>query len=152
MTRELLFQGAESRVYAGTHLELPVVFKVRFKKSYRAPELDAELTKTRLRNEARNLVKCRAAGIDCPGILNLRHQEGLICLERVPGPTCAEFLRSKPTQTETDKLAQELGRLLSRFHDKVKIVHGDLTTSNIILRKSDDSSKSLVRIYCSLQN
>ena len=55
-------QGAEGRLFRGSYLGSPCIIKERFKKEYRHPSLDESLTKERIRNEVRSMVKCRQAG------------------------------------------------------------------------------------------
>ena len=55
----LMCQGAEARLYRCTYLGRDAVIKERFAKSYRHPELDARLTKDRIRNEFRAIAKCQ---------------------------------------------------------------------------------------------
>eukprot|EP01053_Blabericola_migrator_P002374 Blabericola_migrator_1__2373@NODE_1665_length_4054_cov_138_103085_g1082_i0_p2_GENE_NODE_1665_length_4054_cov_138_103085_g1082_i0NODE_1665_length_4054_cov_138_103085_g1082_i0_p2_ORF_typecomplete_len227_score42_41Kdo/PF06293_14/2e36RIO1/PF01163_22/1e17Pkinase/PF00069_25/2_6e13Pkinase_Tyr/PF07714_17/2_5e09WaaY/PF06176_11/3_9e08APH/PF01636_23/9_9e08Pkinase_fungal/PF17667_1/1_1e05EcKinase/PF02958_20/3_2e05Choline_kinase/PF01633_20/0_00059Choline_kinase/PF01633_20/7_1e02Fructosamin_kin/PF03881_14/4_5e len=142
---QVLFQGAESKVYSGTFLGLDAVCKERFSKKYRHPALDEQLTKTRVRAEVRNLQKCKVAGIDCPAVLAVRPTQGVVCLERIKGDTLASYLRrravGKLTESEESlfsELPTKLGVLLSKLHE-AKIVHGDLTTCNIMLREGTDS-------------
>lgn len=59
---ELIAQGAEARLYKGVYLGEPCLVKERFVKNYRHPELDARLTKDRIRAEARSIVRARSAG------------------------------------------------------------------------------------------
>lgn len=47
------------------------VCKERFPKSYRHPTLDATITKSRTKGEARCLVRCRRGGVPCPAILGV---------------------------------------------------------------------------------
>lgn len=55
----LMCQGAEARLYECTYLGRDAVMKERFSKSYRHPDLDARLTKERIRNEFRAITKCQ---------------------------------------------------------------------------------------------
>ncbi|KAI6240723.1 Non-specific serine/threonine protein kinase [Aphelenchoides fujianensis] len=57
--RQLISQGAEARVFKCVFLGRPAVLKERFVKNYRHPELDRRLTKERIRNEARAILKCK---------------------------------------------------------------------------------------------
>lgn len=59
---ELLGQGAEARLYKGQYLGKMALVKERFEKKYRHPDLDARLTKDRIRAEARAIVRAKAAG------------------------------------------------------------------------------------------
>ena len=58
----LIRQGAEAIIYSGNFHGKPCIVKERFLKSYRHPDLDREITKERMKNEVRSLVRCRMAG------------------------------------------------------------------------------------------
>lgn len=60
--KELLFQGAESKIYIEEYLGKIMLVKERFEKKYRNPELDTHLTKERIKAECRNIVRCKEAG------------------------------------------------------------------------------------------
>lgn len=45
MATSFLIQGAEAKVYEGTFCGRPAIFKQRFVKTYRLPQLDEHLTK-----------------------------------------------------------------------------------------------------------
>jgi TP53 regulating kinase-like protein len=68
---KLITQGAEGLVYRTTFLTpcTPCALKVRPRKAYRHPTLDARLTRQRILAEARVLVRCAKEGIDVPGVL-----------------------------------------------------------------------------------
>jgi len=59
---ELIAQGAEARLYRGVYLGKACLMKERFLKNYRHPELDARLTKDRIRAEARAIIRAKSAG------------------------------------------------------------------------------------------
>jgi TP53 regulating kinase-like protein len=68
---DLVAQGAEGLVYCTT---LPdagtrVALKVRPRKLYRHPALDARLARSRALAEARVLVRCRRRGVDVPAVV-----------------------------------------------------------------------------------
>lgn len=52
-------QGAEARLYRCVFLGRKAVLKQRFVKEYRHPRLDEVLTKERLKNELRGILKCK---------------------------------------------------------------------------------------------
>lgn len=60
---EMIGQGAEARIFRGTLDGRKAVAKERFVKKYRHPLLDVQLTRERIRAEARCLVRCRTAGM-----------------------------------------------------------------------------------------
>lgn len=97
------------------------VLKNRIPKEYRHPLIDSELRKTRTRKEAKILQKLDFA----PKLLKTDN-ESTIEMEHIQGTLVKDILDSKP------ELAKEIGRLTGIMHDK-HIMHGDLTTSNMIL-------------------
>ena len=112
-------RGAESIIILKSSPER--VVKNRTPKEYRHPIIDSELRKTRTRKEAKILQKLDFA----PGLLRTDN-ESIIEMEYVHGILVKEVLDSKPF------IAKEIGRLTGIMHDK-HIIHGDLTTSNMIL-------------------
>jgi len=67
----LVTQGAEGLLYKTTFLSptTPCALKIRPRKAYRHPTLDARLTKHRILAEARVLVRCAKEGVTVPGVL-----------------------------------------------------------------------------------
>ena len=136
----LLSQGAEARVWKqGT-----VVCKERFPKRYRHPTLDARLTKARCRMEARMLQKCTERKmVNVPQVLRTEH--ALIYMEFVEGASVRQALdqhhqhNNNSNTIAVSDLAQQLGQALACLHNQ-GIVHGDLTTSNMILRPTSTNN------------
>jgi len=71
---ELIAQGAEARLYRGVYLGKACLMKERFLKNYRHPELDARLTKDRIRAEARAIIRAKSAGKKNARRIELRDQ------------------------------------------------------------------------------
>jgi len=99
------------------------VIKRRLSKSYRTPGLDSRLITERTRAEARLISAARNAGVPTPVIRDVTHDT--ITMEYVEGDLLKQAL--SPANTEAAGVA--VGRLHA-----AGIVHGDLTTSNMILR------------------
>nr|WCZ58710.1 EKC/KEOPS complex subunit [Seculamonas ecuadoriensis] len=130
----LLKQGAEARLYATTFMGRDCVVKERLPKKYRHPELDQRLTHRRLISEARMLLRFRKAGISTPTLLFLDEAHYRIYMDRVPGRTVKHALLSGDLGAEGSvQLCRSIGELLARMHN-ADLVHGDLTTSNIMQR------------------
>ncbi|RKO87659.1 kinase-like domain-containing protein [Blyttiomyces helicus] len=142
----LIKQGAEARVYKMPFGPLTAIVKERFPKSYRHPTLDERLTARRTIQEARSLQRLRRAGVDAPAVYLLDLKQALIYMEFVEGRSVRDFLVAGEGDAEKVKeLARAIGHSLALMHG-LDIVHGDLTTSNMLLRAGSDSLVS--RLDC----
>mmetsp|Transcript_426 Transcript_426/g.501 ORF Transcript_426/g.501 Transcript_426/m.501 type:complete len:218 (+) Transcript_426:289-942(+) len=136
---KLLSQGAEARVYETDLLGEKVILKERFEKLYRHPDLEKRLSKSRLHQEVRCINRAAKAGIHTPLILLVQVQKLRIFMEYVEGYTLKEtFFREEKNENKalSERVAMELGRTICRLH-RSNITHGDLTTSNAMLRSPD---------------
>lgn len=148
---KLFKQGAEGKLYSGTYLGKSTVAKERFPKSYRHPELDTTLTRERIKAEARSIVRCKSVGIRTPTLYLVDFERRCIFMENVENSiTVKEYIFKLTEKTDDkakmdsnnvklEKLTQKIGAILSRMH-KNNIIHGDLTTSNMLLQSDGDSS------------
>ena len=124
-------RGAEAELRRTEFLGRPAVEKYRVPKAYRLCALDEELRRSRIRMEARLMAEARAAGVAVPVMYDIDLVDNKIVMEFIDGPTAKEVLdRGGPAARET---ARQIGRLAGRLH-RAGIIHGDLTTSNMILR------------------
>ena len=119
---EEMARGAEAVIYRdGKEL-----VKDRIKKGYRIPELDTKLRKERTRAEARLLTEARSSGVNTPKVLEV--SETQVRMELIEGEKLRDILDSRP------ELAKYIGIAVGKLHS-AGIVHGDLTTSNMILKE-----------------
>ncbi|KAL3150614.1 hypothetical protein ABBQ32_000420 [Trebouxia sp. C0010 RCD-2024] len=133
----LISQGAEARVWEGQFLGRPVIMKQRFRKKYRHPVLDTKLTVGRLNQEVRSMLRARKTGVLTPCIFFVENDAATIFMERIDGQSVRDVLLSgNLTPADIDALLQKIGHLLATLHDG-GLIHGDLTTSNMLVRKSD---------------
>ncbi len=93
------------------------------------------------------MLKCRREGVSVPGVLGLEWETegggGWMLMEWVEGRTVKEILvegRGKWTagdeagwSLELKGLMMKIGRAVGKLHE-IGVVHGDLTTSNLMLR------------------
>jgi TP53 regulating kinase-like protein len=136
----LIKQGAEAKIYRGSFKEVfgvelldeDVVVKHRIPKRYRIREIDERLRKERTVREARILHRAKEAGVFCPHLYEVDLRDMKIVMEFVEGERLKEYLEQVPME-ERLKLCREVGRQIGLLHE-AGIVHGDLTTSNMILR------------------
>ncbi|CAI2164183.1 5996_t:CDS:10 [Funneliformis geosporum] len=138
----LIKQGAEARIHTAPFLTRTAIVKERFSKAYRHPILDKKLTARRVNQEARCLFKCRKSGVDAPALYFVDTEDSTIYMEFVRGTivkdllvTNSEYIQNKGKQ---DELAKKIGIALAKVHE-IDIIHGDLTTSNLMLRESNQS-------------
>ncbi len=103
-----------------------VMVKRRVRKGYRAAELDEKIRKQRTALEARLLSKASAAGVNCPAIISTGDYE--IVFERIGGPLVKDLIEKGNV---TEEVFESIGRAVAKLHS-ADIIHGDLTTSNMI--------------------
>ncbi|XP_043946236.1 EKC/KEOPS complex subunit TP53RK [Protopterus annectens] len=144
----LIKQGAEARVYRGMFLGRPCVVKERFPKSYRHPVLDERLTRRRTAQEIRSILRCRKAGIPTPVVYFVDYSLNCIYLEDIVNSATVRdyiaLMQQSGSDTEKlEKLAKKVGDTLARMHDE-DVIHGDLTTSNMLLCPPEDVENLLL--------
>jgi Kae1-associated kinase Bud32 len=109
--------------------------KSRIEKFYRIPEIDISLRSARTKKEAKIIVKLQKI-IPVPKLINVSEYD--IEMEYIDGMQLKTILDSRP------ELAEMIGKNLSLMHDS-NIIHGDLTTSNMILKR--DNKEGLDILY-----
>lgn len=158
---ELITQGAEGLLYKTFYLtpSLPCALKYRPSKPYRHPILDARLTRQRILAEARILAKARREGVPVPAVYCVDEAAGWMMIEWVmdqPVRARVNAWLGDKTEAEVlhagdgggDKGNSELVALMRRVGAAVGalhaagIVHGDLTTSNMMLRPAQSATAS----------
>ena len=115
----IIGSGAEAVI----SLEGNTVIKTRIRKSYRLREIDDSIRRDRTRTEARLISEARRCGVPTPIIKDVTDFE--IKMEYIDGTALKEIINSP--------LSEQTGELIGRLHT-CGIVHGDLTTSNIIFK------------------
>lgn len=122
--KKLIAQGAEAKLFR----EEDVLIKERMPKSYRLKYLDEQIRTQRTRKEAKILEKAGKI-ILVPKVLNV--DKTTIKMEFLKGKKLAECLDDFPEKRRIE-LCKTLGRTVASLHN-ADIIHGDLTTSNMIL-------------------
>jgi len=130
---EVYRRGAEAEIRRGMWKGRKAIIKSRVVKGYRHPQLDASLRGTRTKNEARLIQEARKHGIPTPIIYDIDLQSAEIVMEEIEGQRVKDALNSSEL-TEAESICREIGRLAAMMH-RGGIVHGDLTTSNMILKE-----------------
>jgi len=129
---QLIYRGAESILYIDDFEGEKVLVKERIKKSYRIPQIDEKLRKYRTREEVKLMTAARSVGVPTPNILQVDEENHRIIMQFVDGERVKELLNSSDEKT-VEKTCIEIGKLVGKLHEN-GIVHGDLTTSNMILK------------------
>jgi TP53 regulating kinase-like protein len=130
----LLRKGAEAYLYRETWYSKDVIRKQRIVKKYRVSELDTALRVSRTVHEANLLRAAKKAGVPTPTLYEIDKNETYLLMEFIEGQRIKEILDELNAEARKT-LSRQIGRLIGRLH-KNAIIHGDLTTSNLILTKT----------------
>jgi len=144
MPKKLIAQGAEAKLF----LEKNKILKNRFPKSYRIREIDDKLRGFRTRREAKILQKLEAINFPAPKLIKNDEKENLI-IEKINGSLIKDILETSINRkaifdrdqksmifdkSDYKKLCSGIGKKIAILHNNL-IIHGDLTTSNMIFNK-----------------
>ena len=102
-------------------------------KRYRHPALEASISKKRLSQEARCILRARKNGVAAPCIYHIDYEAARIYMSFVVGQTLKAWLVALPADSELDAMLKAVGQSIAGLHD-ADVVHGDLTSSNIMVR------------------
>jgi len=127
MTPKLIAQGAEAKII----LSNDFIIKDRISKSYRIPELDKKIRKARTKSEAKLLEKASKI-INSPTPL-FQPTPGFTTIKMpyIDGKKLSDNL-NKFELKQQKQICKQIGEDVAKLHDS-EIIHGDLTTSNMIL-------------------
>lgn len=127
----LLKKGAEADLYLKEWHGRKIVIKRRINKKYRLPQLDKQLRIYRTIHEPQLMHRAKRAGVPTPTIFLVDVENAEIYMEYVEGKQLKQVLNNMSPK-ERLEICGYLGELVGRLH-KNMIIHGDLTTSNMIL-------------------
>lgn len=130
---KIIQQGAEATIT----LEAGKIVKDRLPKSYRLPELDKKIRIRRTKSEAKLLDKASKI-INAPRPLEFPKGR-ILHMEYINGRKLSDHLNDFELKKQLE-VCQKIGQSISKLH-KEKIIHGDLTTSNMILKEPTDEEK-----------
>ncbi|MDO8428460.1 MAG: KEOPS complex kinase/ATPase Bud32 [Candidatus Diapherotrites archaeon] len=121
---------AEAILYKTNYLGKPAVLKKRVEKKYREPLLDQSLREKRIVIEAGIIQRAKKAGVRTPILYKVDKKNTELWMEFIEGKKLHEFLEKSRQETEwCKKVGTEIGKLHAG-----QIVHGDLTSSNILVQ------------------
>ena len=104
--------------------------KERIKKSYRLKELDDEIRKSRTRREASLIRAARRIGVKVPAIID--EDKETIKMEFLDGKRIKDVLKEENCEDLCTRISESIALL-----HKNDIIHGDLTTSNMMLKDDE---------------
>jgi TP53 regulating kinase-like protein len=127
----LIKKGAEASLYLADWHGRKVVMKKRLAKKYRPKFLDEQIRIYRTLHEPQLMHEAKKAGVPTPTIFLVDIRNAIIIMEFIEGRQVKQLL-SEVSKSERLSLCVKIGELIGRLHNN-GIIHGDLTTSNMIL-------------------
>ena len=127
MKKKLIQQGAEAKIFFDEKNNQ--IIKDRISKSYRLPELDRKIKKSRTKSEIKLLIKANQI-INAP-LPEKYKEEDKIIMQYIKGEKLSDSLNDFSLKKQKE-IMKKIGESISKLH-KSDIIHGDLTTSNMIL-------------------
>lgn len=136
---ELMCQGAEARLFRCLYFGRRAILKERFVKTYRHADLDHAISLQRLKGEVRLLTRAKQLGIHTPSIYHIDWNRRMIVMEDLHDSRTVKSVIDRLIQendtAQLGQLAEQIGSTIGRLH-QAQIVHGDLTTSNMLLSEA----------------
>ncbi len=129
---KLLKKGAEASLYLATWHGRRVLVKARLPKMYRPAQLDQSIRRYRTVHEPQLMHEAKLAGVPTPTVFMVDVENAAITMEYIEGEQMKQFLNSGVPKAKRQELCVRIGELIGRLHVH-GVVHGDLTTSNMIL-------------------
>src|SRR3989344_5044254 len=133
--KSLASKSSQRKIVAEPDLEPSIpseaskfIIKNRIPKSYRLQILDERIRKRRTKSEAKLLEKVNKI-IHSPKVIKVENSK--IEIEFIDGKKLSTHLNEFSLEDQI-KICNELGKEISKPHE-ANIIHGDLTTSNMIL-------------------
>src|SRR5207244_9186230 len=118
----------------GTGGSWRVVVKRRVKKDYRNQSLDEQIRHDRTISEASQIHEAKTGGARVPSIVGMDLENNAIVMTHIAGTVareCLDELSARTAMTVLRSVVAQIGLLHTP-----RIVHGDLTTSNVMVSPS----------------
>ncbi len=131
---KLLGVGAEAYLYLIKWFDAEAIKKVRVPKKYRDSKLDLFIRTSRTIREAKLLTAARSIGVPTPTVYYVDTDDSTIIMEYIKGQRLKELFLSLNSLVQKE-ICLKIGELIALLHEN-GIIHGDLTTSNMILHGS----------------
>ncbi|EEZ92639.1 MAG: Mn2+-dependent serine/threonine protein kinase [Candidatus Parvarchaeum acidiphilum ARMAN-4] len=119
---KLLGFGSEAAIYENNSF----IIKRRIKKDYRIKEIDEKLRKNRSRAEFNIMRFLYESGLNVPKPIKYVESKKEIYMEKIDGKRLAESFSLEDSKS--------IGKMIADMHN-LGVIHGDLTTANMIKKE-----------------
>lgn len=131
----VIAKGAEADILLDSNWNgRKAIIKRRNVKAYRHTKIDEEIRRSRTIHETEIIHRVKEAGVPSPIIYQVNPSQAEIVMEYVEGPKIKDLVKTNE-DAENQRIFKQIGIQTGRLH-RSNIIHGDLTTSNMI--KSGD--------------
>lgn len=132
ISKKLFNYDSQSNIYRCMYNEKEVIVKHRFINSN---SMNLDLMKKHTTTEAKAILKCKISGIAVPTLYLVDLKNFKIIMENISGQLVRDFFNYNYKNTEAvTEILFEIGVILRKMH-KNNVSHGDMNTSNMLLRK-----------------
>ncbi len=128
----LIKKGAEASLFLAHWQGRRVIMKARLPKKYRHPKLDYTIRRQRTIRETQLLHEAKLSGVPTPTVFIVDVENTMITMDYIEGIQVKRYLEKEVSETKRRQLFAQIGELIAKLH-RNGIIHGDLTTSNLIL-------------------
>jgi TP53 regulating kinase-like protein len=136
MKEKIIHKGAEANLYYGKWFGKEVIFKCRAPKLYRIEILDKNIRTLRTLSEARALIRVKNYGVNVPQVFEIDPINATIIMKYIQGEKLKNVLE-KLEVPKKERYFEMIGKYIAILH-KNGIIHGDITTSNLIVTPNEE--------------
>lgn len=129
--KAILYRGAEAEIRLSNYMGYKSIQKRRVRKVYRIKNIDNRLISSRTKGETKLIAEARKQGVSVPIIYDVDLEYGTITMEYIEGKRVKDIL-NELSEGERARICEKIGENIAKLHNN-DIIHGDLTTSNMIL-------------------
>jgi len=136
--QKIIQQGAEANIILSNNF----IIKDRIPKNYRIKEVDEKIRTRRTKSEAKLLTKASKI-ISSPKPFFIPEFKK-IKMPFIKGKKLSDYLDKFPLKKQK-QICKKIGESVAKLHDS-DIIHGDLTTSNMILKENINTASQINKL------
>ena len=129
------FKGAEADIITTSWDNKDAIIKHRVSKSYRTKEIDDKLRNIRTKEEARLIHDSKKVGVKTPFIYSIDLVNYDIIMENINALQLQEIIENN-SKEYLKNIMKNIATSVKKIHE-ADIIHGDLTTANILISDND---------------